>query len=207
MGQSYYQVCSFLLEGKAVQGVKLRRYIEAAGRWAGSDGGYCINTDDGGVFGEAWTKISNKNDDDDDEDHHDTSSFDSFNKFLTWIKGQHIPKEYTNIKPTPVGPAYPLKAQVDDYAVLLKKVVHDIKDDESKTAEGGVPAVQYYETFNQFTMVRDDEEASKIASSRKDIYELLKTTITKNRETNQPQNDLGVNGERIEVGSWPKREE
>ena len=70
-------VCAFLLSGK-VQGVKLRRYVEAAGRNF-QVGGYVINTDDGNVFGEAWIR-----------------------DFATWIRGKHTRIVYTNVKPTPL---------------------------------------------------------------------------------------------------------
>ena len=70
-------VCAFLLSGK-VQGVKLRRYVEAAGR-SFQVGGYVINTDDGNVFGEAWIR-----------------------DFATWIRGKHTRIVYTNVKPTPL---------------------------------------------------------------------------------------------------------
>ena len=42
----------FYLTGK-VQVVKMRRYIEAAARHCGVEGGFCINTNDGHVYGEA----------------------------------------------------------------------------------------------------------------------------------------------------------
>ena len=42
----------FLLEGK-VQGVKMRRYVESAGKYFNL-GGFVINTQSGAVYGEHW---------------------------------------------------------------------------------------------------------------------------------------------------------
>lgn len=137
-----HYVCAFLLEGK-VQGVKLRRYVEAAGRHFGV-GGYVINTEAGAVWGEAWVDTVAGN--------------DRIEGFATWIRGEQTPIMYTNIKPTPSGTAYPEKAQVERRAVLRHH--DDIKEN-------------YSQNFSQFTMVRDDQEAALLLEERKEIQELL----------------------------------
>ena len=184
-----YETCAFLLKGKAVQGVKLRRYIEAAGKWSGV-GGYCINTDDGSVFGEAWVK-----------DCDDASS--SLDRFQTWIQGKHTPKIYTNIKPTPIGSAYPEKAQVDQYVTLRRRTSQMNNGDNSKMTT----------TFETFTMVRDDQEASIIALKRNDVYNsLLLNSKTNNDNTNvkvvvvDTDNNTTTGTTKVEIGSWPKKD-
>jgi acylphosphatase len=153
-------ICAFLLEGK-VQGVKLRRYVEAAGRHFGV-GGYVINTEDGAVWGEAWGS-------------------DGIQDFATWIRGEHTPIVYTNIKPTPVGTAYPEKARVERLVVRR----HEDEVDE-----------KYYEQFSQFTMVRDDHEADLILKERKEMQSMLAKALAEKESCNV--------AEGVEIGSWPK---
>lgn len=136
---------AFLLEGK-VQGVKMRRYVEAAGRHFRL-GGFCVNTAEGAVFGEAWAGQSS-----------DTSALSDFQ---CWLQGQWEPKVYHNIKPTPIGTAYPAKARVDRAFVLM------LDDDFSRADD------RLEKRFQKFTMVRDDVEADTLASERINIQERL----------------------------------
>ena len=158
---SKHHVCAFLLKGK-VQGVKLRRYVEAAGRHYGV-GGYVINTEDGDVWGEAFAV----------ED-------DKLHGFATWIRGEVTPAVYTNIKPTPIGTAYPEKAQVDQFAVR-------------RYLDTDHP---YFRRFAQFTMVRDDEEAAALLQERKDNQQPLCDAL---------QGKEGVENNSIAIGVWPRR--
>ena len=87
-------ILTFLLEGK-VQSVKMRRYIESAGKHFGL-GGFVINTQSGAVYGEAWEVTSN---DRNGESKSPTSS-SGLDQFKLWIQGRWEPKVYTNIKPT-----------------------------------------------------------------------------------------------------------
>ena len=158
-------VCAFLLKGK-VQGVKLRRYVEAAGRHFGV-GGYVINTEGGDVWGEAWRAENDP----------------QIQGFETWIRGEHVPAVYTNIKPTPVGTAYPEKAQVQQLAVLNQE---DDTMDET-----------YAERFARFTMVRDDQEAAVLLQERLEKQTRLASTLAKQ--------DCTENAGEIKTGAWLKR--
>lgn len=134
------QVLCFLLQGH-VQKVKMRRYVESAGRHLQVQG-YVINTKDGDVFGEAWSLENN------------TESLDAFQ---TWIRGDWPSPVYTDVKPTPLGTAYPSKATVD-------RCITSLMDDR----DNGL-----INRFPKFTMVRDDEEASELLSERENILQQL----------------------------------
>ena len=134
---------AFLLTGK-VQKVKMRRYIESAGRHCGV-GGYCVNTDDGFVFGEAWVC----------DDHR----VPLLRNFQTWIQGQWEPVVFTNIKPTPVGTAYPELAVVEQCYVLNVSPCAISKD--------------HFNRFSDFTMVRDDQESAMLQLERRHVVELF----------------------------------
>lgn len=165
-------IAVFLLKGK-VQGVKMRRYVESAGRHFGV-GGYCINInhgeDEGAVFGEAWVR--------------DQNMITPLKNFTTWVSGQWKPAIYTNVKPVPVGTAYPEKANVQQMAVKPHQIAH-------------IPP-SMLQKYSQFTMIRDEQEATTLSCNRRDIQKELSTAL------------LGDGTERgesswIEVGSWPKR--
>ena len=165
-------VTVFLLKGK-VQAVKMRRYVESAARHFGI-GGYVINIeesdndDSGAVFGEAWVC--------DDHLNHQLKDF------ATWIRGEWVPAVYTNIKPTPIGTAYPEKANVQQYAV--------------QTHDDNV-AIDHFHKFAQFTMVRSDQEAAMLSWERREIRKKLSAAM---------MIEEGTNGE-IQTGSWPKQQE
>ena len=112
------KILSFLFRGQ-VQGVKFRRYVEAAGKYF-DVGGYVINLeeeesgDGGDVFGEAWVHVGVDGDVD--------GRCRNLNDFENWIWGEHRPAEYTNMKPTPVGPAYPALAKVERFATTIKRI-------------------------------------------------------------------------------------
>lgn len=157
---------AFLLRGH-VQGVKMRRYVESAARHWGL-GGYVINDVDGSVVGEAFSLPTIENDD-------DSSRIDAFH---TWIRGEWEPKEFTNIKPTPVGTAYPALAGVE-------LVCTDRRVD--------MPA-KLLEQYSQFTMIRDDKRAEAIAIEREHVHSRLRDALTG-----------GKHSDSIQVfGSWPK---
>ena len=84
----------FLLEGK-VQGVKMRRYVESAGKYFNL-GGFVINTQSGAVYGEAWEVQQ----DDPQQEEQQSSASSKLEQFKKWIEGKWEPKVYTNIKPT-----------------------------------------------------------------------------------------------------------
>jgi hypothetical protein len=99
------RVYAFLLSGH-VQGVKMRRNIESAANFFRVQG-YVINLDDGKVFGEAWlldTTTSNNNNTNDM-----TTKTTPLDQFRTWIRGEWPERILTNVKPTPVGTAYPVE--------------------------------------------------------------------------------------------------
>jgi len=127
-----YVVLCFLLSGK-VQKVKMRRYVESAGRYFGL-GGFVINTKKGDVYGEVWNYYRDHWDHPNDEGNGNTKgtkedneqdvttrsrsiSSSGLSKFRTWIRGEWNPKIYSNIKPTPIGTAYPKLARVDRCAI------------------------------------------------------------------------------------------
>ena len=134
----------FLLAGR-VQEVKMRRYVEAAARHFAVSG-FTINTKDGYVYGEARTadvraSAINLNE----------GVESPIDKFETWLRGEWQPRTFTDVKPTPVGVAYPALASVT--AVVI---------DRSATAT----ALPLPPEFKTFTMVRDDAEALALEESR-----------------------------------------
>ena len=118
----------FLLQGE-VQGVKMRRYVEAAARYF-QVAGFCINTTCGDVFGEAIGPVA------------------KMTKFECWLRGEWR-AVYTDLKPTPVGTAYPSRARVD--RVVVFRITKVLPLPFSPTA--------------QFAMVRDTQEAVKLEKS------------------------------------------
>lgn len=156
---------SFLLDGRAVQKVKLRRYIESCGRYFKNVGGYVVNTPSGEVFGEAWTELSNtfygkEENTNTQKNISDDEANLGLDGFRTWICGQYEPLVLTNVKPTPIGTAYPALAQVDRYALL--EGIDDTFD-----------ADQFLHPFQSFTMVRDNKDAASLLEKRKDKYQCL----------------------------------
>ena len=127
----------FLLAGR-VQEVKMRRYIESAARHFAVSG-FTINTTDGNVYGEARSpdvraSAINLNE----------GVESPIDKFETWLRGEWQPRTFTDVKPTPVGVAYPALASVT--AVVI---------DRSATAS----ALPLPPEFKVFTMVRGDDDA------------------------------------------------
>ena len=88
----------FRLEGQ-VQGVKMRRYVESAGRCFGVEG-FVLNTSDGGVYGEA-----------------EGEELDVIG-FRSWLTDDFRPRILTDAKPTPIGIARPKRATVDRAIVV-----------------------------------------------------------------------------------------
>ena len=125
----------FLLAGR-VQAVKMRRYIESAGRHFRVSG-FTINTAGGDVYGEAAIAPGDA-----------ATQLDNFER---WLHGEWHPREYTDLKPTPVGTAYPELARVT--AVVI--------DRRADAAALALPA-----EFAEFTMVRDDERARILEETR-----------------------------------------
>jgi len=121
----------FRLVGR-VQGVKMRRYIEATGRYFGV-AGYCINTSDGNVFGEAH------------------GAPEKMALFVAWLKG-FLRQDFTDLKPTPVGCAYPLKARVDIANI----------EELSPWEAALIPLAK----VSEFTMVRDEDAAAALEIDR-----------------------------------------
>ena len=177
-------VCAFLLSGK-VQGVKLRRYVEAAGRNF-QVGGYVINTDDGNVFGEAWMSTEGRQHNGKLISHWSQNLRD----FATWIRGEHTPIVYTNVKPTPIGTAYPDLARVDAYCVDNNERNNEWLD------------VKHYDKLKQFTMVRDDQEAAMLLWEWRTKHDLLLNALNvakKNEEI------ATISGVQLEFGAWRNR--
>ena len=134
---------AFLLQGR-VQGVKMRRYIESAARHLKVPAGFVVNTPQDDVFGMAVLG------DDDDVLNDD---------FAVWLRGDWDPKVYTNVKPTPLGTAYPSLARVDECRLL--NYAHE---DEITLLS---------RQFPQFTMVREDEEAQELLQRFQRVHERL----------------------------------
>lgn len=178
---------SFLLKGK-VQGVKMRRYVESAGRHFGV-GGYVINIDDGdphdpgAVFGQAWVvaAVEEEPGTTDSDMPEQTSRLDAFER---WIRGEWKPQVYTNIKPTPIGTAYPEKAQVEGFAVWKSQ---------------REPLHHLTEEFNEFTMVRGDDHAMIISQETAQIRRTLSSAMASGSD------ELDYS-ETIVIGSWPPRD-
>lgn len=161
------EVYSFLLNGH-VQGVKMRRYIESAARFFQLKG-FVVNLEDGAVFGEAW--------------HTETGSLanndSQLHRFRTWIRGEWPEVILTDVKPTPVGTAYPAKASVNSCRGFWWES-HSEKD------------VQFFKKLPEvFTMVRDDAEAAVMISERFGMIDFLRGPI----ET--------ANLVSVESTSWP----
>lgn len=164
------KVLAFMLMGK-VQGVKMRRYVESAARHFGLSG-YVINTSKGHVFGEAWERrqqqctssTTTENDDDDDD-----NGQEHLDQFLTWIRGQWQPAVYHNIKPTPIGTAYPEKARVHRCATVF------LEQQQQQEEENAL--------FDVFAMVRNDEQAEKLALRRLEIQMRLESDRDASVET------------------------
>lgn len=168
-------ICAFLLEGK-VQGVKLRRYVEAAGRHFGV-GGYVINTCEGRVFGEAWVS--------------DTHQLTRLRGFETWITGRHAPAVYTDVKPTPVGTAYPEKARVGRFVASMSGELLDAL--HAETAK----------MFSQFTMVRDDRDAATLLHRRKANHETLSKILESTADVEKIMSSVApVSSRHCTIGSW-----
>ena len=182
------KLVSFLLKGH-VQGVKMRRYVESAGQYFGL-GGYVINIDEGdphdpgAVFGQAWGVIDVI---EVAEESPETES--RFDSFVRWIQGEWTPCVYTNIKPTPIGTAYPEKAHVEGYALMVSSLTHPEPKDKYDPKE----------EFNQFTMVRGDEDASRISEATREIRQRLSLAMV----GGGGGGDLADAD--IAIGSWPSR--
>eukprot|EP00941_MAST-03F_sp_MAST-3F-sp1_P001716 g1716.t1 len=101
------QRITFELYGR-VQGVKMRRYIEAAARFLNIKGGFCCNTVEKTVYGEAYGQSSD------------------VTNFIKWLEGKWLPRVETNIKPTPEGTAYPKHAEIK--RVCVRNILFEEKD-------------------------------------------------------------------------------
>ena len=125
---------SFRLKGK-VQKVKMRRYVESAALDCAVKG-FVVNTIGGDVYGEAEAI---------------TPRLDRFQK---WLEGRWTPKVFTNLKPTPVGMAYPELARVDRVEFVRETIESSrlLKDQGTSC----------------FIMIRDSEAAAEIEKSRYD---------------------------------------
>ena len=147
---------AFLLSGQ-VQGVKMRRYVESAARYFGLNG-YVINiVETGDVFGEAWVP-ANWSAAVAEPQPHRAPQLEQFHK---WVRGQLEPRLYNNIKPTPIGTAYPAKALVSRCVTLPLQgtdINHRVMD-----------------RFETFTMVRCHEEAEFIAAERIAVHMHLRS--------------------------------
>jgi len=155
------KILAFLLAGK-VQGVKMRRYVESAARHFGL-AGYVINiTETGDVFGQAWERQGSV-------DEHEQEQNQPLDQFRTWVRGEWEPKVFHNIKPTPIGTAYPEKAGVHRCATLY----YDWNEDRERNV---VNNDNWMERFDTFTMVRDDQEAETLASGQIELQRRLSTS-------------------------------
>jgi acylphosphatase len=161
---------AFLLQGR-VQKVKMRRYVESAAKHF-ELGGYVVNTEDGHVFGEAWVC--------------DDKNRPSLRGFRTWIRGEWEPAVFTNVKPTPVGTAYPEKALVDRGVVTLE---------ESSASHHYDVSLDHVNQFLSFTMVRDDNQSAMLQSERRHVLERLLRAAD---DTEGTKDDSSM-----EVFAWP----
>ena len=141
----------FLLSGR-VQKVKMRRYVESAGRHFNVSG-FTINTQDGSVYGEAEAS--------DADAHAECAS--PLDQFETWLRGEWEPRTFTDVKPTPIGAAYPALAEVN--TVVIQKSI---------TASPTLPP-----EFSTFTMVRDDKHARVLEEDRLCPSPLVPTAETR----------------------------
>jgi hypothetical protein len=156
------RVYAFLLSGH-VQGVKMRRYIESAANFFGVQG-YVINLDDGMVFGEAWlmdTTTSNNN------NTNDTTTITPLDQFRTWIRGEWPERVLTNVKPTPVGTAYPAKARVETFR---GRWITLIREDETWLTEQPL-------CDGSFVMIRGSAEAETLMARRTSVIDALRESL------------------------------
>lgn len=140
----------------------MRRYIESAARFFRLRG-FVVNLTDGAVFGETWTN-------------HDERSL---HQFRTWIRGEWPEVILTNVKPTPIGTAYPAKARVESC-----HGVWGIRSDEEAT-------LLHRKLPETFVMVRGDEEATVLISARTSVIQLLRGRSTDSAD-------------HIETTAWPE---
>ena len=216
-------ILTFLLEGK-VQSVKMRRYIESAGKHFGL-GGFVINTQSGAVYGEAWEVTSAGNDSHGEPE--SSSSSNGIDQFKLWIQGRWEPKVYTNIKPTrkliaiTYFPHTPKTTKMKTISRLrlvsfaqrwytaiisaigtaypaLARVDHAaiIFVDISTTTTSDTNELM--KRFESFTMVRDDVEANEIAMERMELHSNLVTMIDESKHNNNNNKDGNS-----DVVSWP----
>lgn len=161
-------VLAFLLSGQ-VQGVKMRRYVESAARHFGL-AGYVINmVETGDVLGEAWVVATDtvasmtRTDEPEQKEYPVPTPLEQFHQ---WIRGQWEPREYHNLKPTPIGTAYPANARVSRCATLLLQTTASTTDEKHLQ--------KWRKQFATFTMIREDAEADQIASERIPVYHRLR---------------------------------
>jgi hypothetical protein len=156
------RVYAFLLSGH-VQGVKMRRYIESAANFFRVQG-YVINLDDGNVFGEAWlldTTTSNNN------NTNDTTTTTPLDQFRTWIRGEPPERILTNVKPTPVGTAYPAKARVESFRGRWGTFA---RADETWLTERPL-------CDGSFVMIRGSTEAETLIARRTMVIDALRESL------------------------------
>ena len=111
--------------------------------------------------------------------------------FATWIRGDHTPIVYTNVKPTPIGTAYPDLARVDVYCVDNNERNNEWVD------------VKHYDKFKQFTMVRDDQEAAMILLwERRTKHDLLLNALNVAKKKEEIATKDGI---QLEFGAWRNR--
>lgn len=172
----------------------MRRYVESAGRHFGV-GGYVINTNDGDVFGEAW-RASRDNQQQPPPSSSSSSSPSSspLQDFTKWIRGEWQPAVFTNVKPTPIGTAYPEKAVVEKCIVWGEVDRRPMVWNDRSTND------------DDFVMVRDDQEAAMLAAERKDILDrLLLEAAAADAGTKLDDNDNDNDNDTITICAWPER--
>ena len=128
------QHMSFRLQGK-VQKVKMRRYVESAARCC-KVRGFVVNTVRGDVYGEAEAYPCD------------------LDRFQKWLLGLWSPKTFTNLKPTPIGMAYPELARVDRVEITRETI----------ETSSRLPSP----SCDTFEMIRDSAAASNLETSRHD---------------------------------------
>lgn len=135
----------------------MRRYVECAARHFGLSG-FVINTKAGDVLGVAWTSETNE----------------SLDNFEIWVRGKWEPREYHNLKPTPIGTAYPSKARVES-AVVLR--LYDTNENASKE----LFRENRMTRFRIFSMIREDRESEMLARDFAEVETRLKSDISLER--------------------------
>ena len=171
----------------------MRRYVESAGQHFGV-GGYVINIDEddahdpGAVFGQAWEAVEVK---EQEQQQEMTSRLELFER---WIKGEWTPREYTNVKPTPIGTAYPEKAHVEGYAVMVSSAPQPPQQNDDAKEE-----------FLQFTMVRGDEDASRISEATAEVRRTLSLAMNAGGRDSSGRNGDVLADAVVTIGSWPSR--